>query len=217
MPTPALDRVKVVFSGTLAGGEIFSWGFWAVTDQGTTPTGADMNGFCSDLNTYAQASLFGATGIDQLLTNDCSYTTVNSYFYEANTHISSVSGEHACVKVGARSVSGPLQLSMVASLRTGFSGRSNRGRIYLPAMGCPMTAHKFDATETGYGATKIAALLTAINTLTWSPFVSLNAVINSNATGLTPEVVMVETDNRPDIQRRRAARQAITAASQAFV
>lgn len=188
---------RVVLSGHLAGGEIFQTGFYiagAPVDQATTQGIAD--GFASNwvasAGDAARSILAGSSGYDKV--------TVYSYVAAGPAPASFV-GEAALVGVGTGGGQLPNQIALVATLLTGAAGRRNRGRMYLPANGMPLTGHQALLSL----ATSVATGMVAI----FSQFDDAGVVVVSGVAGTARRVTSVRVDTRPDVQRRRAGKQTI--------
>jgi hypothetical protein len=88
---------------------------------------------------------------------------------------------------------------MVATMLTGQSGRSFRGRMYCPATNLGLTAGLIASGQVDAVATGLVDAIDAVRTdTTWRPMVV------SITQSVMTEIIQVRVDDKPDIQRRRA-------------
>lgn len=207
--------VHVVFGGTLPSSERFAWGFWLnslhVGDVVDSNIDIDLP-LVLDLASRKIVSRWA--GIIAGFPPLTAYDRVDGYYYGADGTHATISAEKTFTLAGtaAAGTAMPDQLAMVASLRTGRAGRSYRGRAYLPM--CNTTQL---ATGGQVGDTFVTAYATAVRGL----LADLNAGEGSSSTPGMPPVVVSRTlthmqpitavrmDSRPDVQRSRAASEAI--------
>jgi len=173
---------------------------WHV-DIGAAPTLADLNNV--------------AAAFDAWVTSDLSPLQHPSILYQniVVTDISVPAGLQVTIPVttGAGSAGGgeaAANAAVVASFRTGFSGRTMRGRTYIGGLNIPSFTDAQHVTV-GYAAAVNAAfgtLITNLNALGYKLSVLsrwLNLVLR--VTGLLTEITTVITDTTVDSQRRRTA------------
>lgn len=110
----------------------------------------------------------------------------------------------------------PLQAAVCVTLHTGRPGASYRGRLYLPATGIQMPAHRFLQADLDRLASQIggdsAGLTDNIDGMLWDSERELaqgsagagTAVVRSVAKHLATAIKSVSVDDIPDTQRRRA-------------
>jgi hypothetical protein len=196
--------MRVVMSGQLPGGELWNTGYWidhAPVDNADANAKANtLWGIWTDntagkpWNELRQHWFHNAVGFERL--------TVYGYS-DTSGHASHI-GVKTGTLVGSSLGHSPDQMAVVASLRTEFAGARRRGRMYFPALGHDIgTASQFDGGQTSALCTAIAGAFAASNTAIGFP-----AVVISFLTGDLNEITQVKIDQRPDIQRRRANRQA---------
>jgi len=186
-------------------GEIANSSFWVA---GFAPTSdSALQAACLQV-----ANLLDGTSIKAalraLVESDTVLSTVKGYSYPTGgpvaAHVASQGATTGYTGTGTNPH--PLQVSLVATLHTGFSGRSRRGRMYFPANGCAMSGNRFSSTPAANLSSGLATFFTAVNAA--SPDLGAVAVVSqrlSDAIGVSS----VSTDTRPDIQRRRADRQPV--------
>lgn len=98
--------------------------------------------------------------------------------------------------------------AFVASLRTGLSGRSNRGRTYVPGISQSVIVDAQHVSTT-YATAVNASFVTLISALTLAGYklCVLSKYLDKvlRAAGLLVEIVQIITDTKIDSQRRRTA------------
>lgn len=207
MAIPA-GATRIVFSGDMPNGEIWSTGFWM---QGDAPTSAaEANALA--LLAYDEFSATDGSGgmyatLVNLMNAATSWNQVNVYVYPTGGPTATFVGQYILptVALGSATAHNPNQVALVITLRTGLSGRSHRGRMYLPATGVPMAAD---------GQVSQATIDAVVNA--WAAaFSDWNGasegkivVVSTKLTASTP-VSVVSADSRADIQRSRANSEAI--------
>jgi hypothetical protein len=209
VPIPA-GLTRIVISGTAYGGEIWETGFWM-------NTGPIANESALNSLVVAVAALMGSEatsgGITSVLQAQASSTTiwssVRGYYYNGIVDTATFVAEYVLATPRAGNGAGnvqPNQLCLVASLRTGFSGRRNRGRMYLPATSPNYVSGAPQISLAGVTATanSIAQAFSAINASVYG-----KVVVFSQAAESAREVATVIVNSKLDIQRRRANKEAI--------
>lgn len=207
MPQAPSALVKLVLEGSLGQGEVFATGFWvpSIPDVGVAGLQADVD----SLRTFMQTGASGPLAtLATLIDSGARYNGIRAYAYNAGDTAARAQVFSAFTSLFGGSGTGslPLQSAIVATLRTGRIGRQYRGRMYLPCTAQPLTAHQL-------GSTTITALLGALkatfnNAATYSSMGSPRVV--SFTGGHTAAVTQITMDSKIDIQRRRAAKEAIT-------
>jgi hypothetical protein len=178
------------------GNDIFETGVWvsgAVATQAAAQTLAN-----SAWNLFLTS---GSAGAQALIGADSSYTGLRAYCYPTGGPGATYIAEAAASPVvGTAPGASPFQTAMVVTLQTGAAGRRARGRMYLPAHGVQLltTTHLFATADTDRGSSAVAGWLTALHG-TSNP-----AVVLSTVAGSSRVITGTTTDNKPDIQRRRA-------------
>lgn len=208
MSIPA-GAVKMVFAGTLQGGEVFAHSLWF--DHGSTPTQTQLDA-CQGFALTTFNSVLGTSAIKAQFPTTTSYKTLTLYSYAGGPNADHVSGPGAFAAwVGTGTNSLPNQCSTVLSLLTGTPGRAFRGRTYLPGMGQSQMA------STGqWGSASITALGNA-----WQSYLAgikaggggadpLNPSVMSASRSVLTHLTGFSFDSRVDIQRRRAFKQVVT-------
>lgn len=205
---PPAGTTRIVFYGSLGGGEEWSSGFWV--NGVPIPNATAANEFADDIDTAANAGDAGgamAYVIAHLMPANGSWDGTKVYHYAGGTNKADIIGQYGApaARFGLHNQSTPNQVCQVVSLRTGLAGRRYRGRMYMPACGLALQAD-------GTFPTDITTALAAH----WGTFLTnlpgigqAEAVIVSSTASVATLVTEVIVDDRPDIQRRRAESQAI--------
>lgn len=203
MPIPA-NVVRIVLSGDLPNGEIWSTGFFLQGDNMSTP------GQLTSLATKVANSLGTgpdgeamATTLVKLCNNQTNWRKTSAYYYAGGSTKSSAVGEYVwpTPKVGGTNVGLPEQCAAVVSLRTDHPGRSYRGRMYLPCTGANLQVNgqlvqqDVDAVAGAWGEN-----LSRLGDPDLDPI----PIIVSTHLGLSTPVTSVKMDSRVDTMRSRA-------------
>jgi hypothetical protein len=197
--------VKIVVGGAIATTDRWSCGF-AFRVSGGTPSAADMNGIASGFATIFATDFWDHTNggkVDSPTTT--SWDKCSTYFYPAGSATSTISGT-VVLTPDFGSTAGvfiPPECAIVASLHTGFTGRQNRGRLYLPCPTQLVANGQLASTVCTNWATQIAQVYTHWNSAT----VGALAFDGCIGTGETPIVTKVTIDSVVDSQRRRRNKQ----------
>jgi len=201
--------VKVVFSGTTQGGEVFAHSFWF--DAGAAPSQGDLENFRTQAKLTFD-SVLGTAPIKALFPISTSYKSVIAYSYAGGTTVDKTAGSQSLATwVGTSSNALPNQCAVVLSLQTGVPGRSFRGRSYLPGVG---------QGQTGVTGQLSPATITALGTA-WQGWVNgmqaggggfpgWPAIVMSATRSAKTQLINLGLDSRLDVQRRRAAKQVVT-------
>ncbi len=203
MAIPA-DCWRIVYKGRNLNGEVWQTGFWL---QGNAPTSNATAQIAADLEMNAEATATASSfwnvfkaQIGPAITLD----NVTVYSYPAGGTTAQFVGvsTHAPLVGTAASTYLPNQIAMCVSLLTGASGRSYRGRMFLPGQQQSYTL------ATGFWT---AGAMSAIAGVLATKFTDFNAasgsgnvVVVSQKLTSALEVLAVRIDSRPDVQRRRA-------------
>jgi len=197
---------RFVYRGALPNGEVWQTGVWL---QGSAPSSnaAALALAQTEFNsegTNTPSSFWNAfkshTGAGVTL------TAVLVYSYPNGGTVAQYVGQStgtALLGTGAGGVC-PNQVSMCMSLLTGQSGRSYRGRMYLPPI---------ISSELTVNGLWTSGTTTSITTAWATKFTDFNVaagfgkvvVVSQKHTSAT-QVLQIRTDFRPDVQRRRANR-----------
>lgn len=207
---------KVVYGGTLDRGEVWECGFWVF---GALPQNAAEANANAQL-WFAQLSADDPSGAVRItLTTIGSNTTVllytRVYVYPAGGPRAAYVGEHIGTPLaGNSSRLLPLQSAVVVSERTGLSGRSNRGRMYLPAAN--IGAGGNGQLSTAQAQTVADGWATCFSD--WNASGDNGTVVVVSPTHGTHEPVsQIIVDTRLDVQRRRANQEQIVGRGSAAV
>lgn len=198
MPIPA-GSWRVVLEGTLRGTQDFATGFWL---SGAAYTNhASMQTLSDSIRDSCVSQFLGHA--NKVATNVDVFKRIRLYAYDGSGGAALDTCESSIPDANGRGISTdgtlPLQTCMVLTLRTARSGRSYRGRMYLPACGTALSDHEFSpllVDEIGGGLKHWFDAINAANTPTVS--------VVSQKLGSAEFVTSVSVDSLPDIQRGRA-------------
>lgn len=189
---------KVSIIGTMEGADVFDTGFFM---EGLTIASA------ADANTAAasMASIFdsvaGKSYLLGLMAVGTNITEFRVYHYTGGPTATFV-GSHLQAEAGQGTAQLPAQVAVVATTLTGFSGRSNRGRMYWPADGADLSGgHQLPAALVGHVAGTVAEYFHDIKVA--YPGITGPCVVSQTNTSYKA-ITSVKVDSKPDIQRRRA-------------
>lgn len=200
MPIPA-NVARISLTGTLIQGEQFDTSFWVA--GGVPANQADANDLAEQVAAIPSLTTIGAGGPRTMLDVTSAYTEVRVYSYPTGGPSASFIGT-AAIDPGtgvSAEASLPLQCCIVASLRTGFAGRSRRGRMYFPVTALSLVSHQMSEADLDAFAGVMKSIFDAVNAFT-DPALVVSVV--SQTLGDHSPVATVTADSRIDIQRRRA-------------
>lgn len=192
---------KLIFSGTLPNGEIFSWGFqW---DLSSDPSQL-ANLAASAVAQFNVASPFG---VASSVPTTVVHNTLTAYLYSGGPHATSSTVINFTNAGTAGTQPLPNQVACVVTLLTGFPGRSKRGRFYYPLLGAALTSGQYSSTVVNALSSGVANFLSAVRSGMTTP--TGHAVVGSATTGAMTQITAVKVDSKPDTQRRRAMKETI--------
>lgn len=201
------DRNKVVISGTLGDNDEANWSVGAyfgslIGGNNAVETVGDLQAWATAIGAGIQIGGFISADLEAGLSASGQTTEVTCYYYpDGATQALAVAGA-AAIQVGTGTVSNPAQTSVVASLRTGISGRSFRGRTYWPALGYGLTGSlKFTASVPGLVASGIKALWSSV--ADEAGLGDFGLVVYSATRDVLTPVSSIAVGDVPDTQRRR--------------
>lgn len=204
MPVPAgYSRISLI--GHLQPQEVFDTSFWVA---GGAASLEDANSLANGVaGIIKQSGTF--TNTLKCITNQDGYDTVRAYVYAQGGTAADYVAEATVGLIGTGNpTSLPLQCSRVLTLLTQQVGRSNRGRMFLPATGSLMSSQALISTPLSADlANEWAALFTSVSEIALASGLSPVASVVSFTRSLAHTVSAVRVDNRMDIQRRRANKQ----------
>lgn len=190
---------RFVINGHLSAGEIFQIGFWS--SQAPADADAANTAAAAVATAYGDQGAIGAPH-SHLATGEGT-DAVRCYSYPTGGPSASFVGVAPLVNSGTSTRVVPLQVAVVVTLLTGFSGRRNRGRIYTPWC-LTTTAGALTTGNASDTASWWAGFLSKVNVATEPG----HCVVLSQVAGSANDITSVRCDTRPDTQRRRADRQA---------
>lgn len=195
---------RIVLSGAMPGGEIWSSGFWLDGNPPVDDDAADI--LAGIIAGFLTASTFDAA-FAGANSSDTTLTEVSVYGYPLGGPNATSVGRAAVTGVAGTATVGlmPDQVCTVLTLLTGNASRRGRGRMYLPATCLNLSSsHQIPS-----------AIMAAWTAGAKDFFDRINAdgaigdvAVVSIAGSATRVVTDVRMDSRVDIQRRRADQQA---------
>lgn len=198
MPLPA-NCNHYVLRGTGPGGEIWQTGYWTQS----TGSWADEPAFQDHVDFLSSAvnSFFNA--IRSRIYSSYALTELRGYFYTGSGVSAEFVGAHAYSPIpGTSEIPGsPIDTCLVATLQTGFAGRSRRGRMYLPFHGTVQVVNGSVTGDVTQYASALKDLFDSINSETDE----VPAVVSPTLGDSSP-ILAVRVDSKPDVQRRRENR-----------
>lgn len=195
---------RVVLSGTLASGaEIWSCGInFGAPGSTLIQTAGDLGTWAAALGPVMTTTLGGTLG--SALSSQGRLTLISTYYYPTTTANAAAVGSFVTSTSGSSTAALPLQTAVVASLRTPFAGRSNRGRFYWPLLGIPVgITGRLSGANTSALATAVATMLNSIAGAAPASSVLEPAVVSAVQDTVT-SVTSVDVGDVPDTQRRRS-------------
>jgi hypothetical protein len=199
MPLPA-NVVKINMRGTGVGSEIWQAGLWWKGASDVTSQ-ADLQ---SNLDAAVAAYTTFWNSCKPNIATGFAWTGLTAYWYAGGPTALYVASHDVAAAPGTLTGNGsPLDTSLVISLITKTSGRSFRGRMYMP---CHAPVPVGTGLWAGQAATYSAAAATmmlaveAATAHTWGP------VVASRKLGVFNFVNFARCDSLPDVQRRRENR-----------
>lgn len=188
---------RVVIKGTSIGSEVWQTGFWTVA--GTPPaTQAQLSTDCVAMAGFV-TTWFNA--IKTLIYTSFKLTEVDMYQYVSPATVASLQAQDVITAVpgtlaGAAS---PIDSCCVVSIRSATPGRSGRNRLYVPChTSCGPSDGCFGSAAQNTIGTATKALFTSV--AGYSTYVP---VVLSRTKNAWYAPTNIDTDNKPDVQRRR--------------
>lgn len=188
---------RVVIKGTGIGSEVWQTGFWTVA--GTPPsTQAQLSTDCVAISAFV-TTWFNA--IKTLVYTSFALTEVDMYQYVSPATTASLQAQNimtanAGTLAGASS---PVDSCCVVSIRSATPGRSGRNRMYAPChTSVTPTTGCFGSSAQNTIGTATKALFTSV--AGYSTYVP---VVLSRTKNAWYQPTNIDTDNKPDVQRRR--------------
>lgn len=203
MALPSGALIKVTLNGAI-GADVWSTGFWTTVIAPVTPTGAALNTWAESVRALFASTVWTASvgGLNGQNTSAVSFANAKAYWYLDGALVQQgVSSGSALV--GTSTTAHPAYTACACTLQTGLAGRSNRGRMYLPATGTTITAATLQfAAAAAQNSTNLATFLSAVNGTAIGGSTPVVAVV-SQAHLATHKVTAVRADSIPDTQRGR--------------
>lgn len=200
----AANTIKVSVSGSMPNGARFSWGFQT---QGTAGSLAVRCGAAIGIVQGWLASSDSAT-IRALMPNGNKIDTISAYGYDGSAHAAASDTAGANVPGTGTTITLPNQAALVVSIRTAGTGRSARGRAFLPCSSLALSVGQADASTIQTVADEFKTLLDLFPAGTGDGMPQ-TAVVASPTHNINRPVTYVVVDSRLDVIRHRAQRETI--------
>lgn len=200
---PVAGEARIVFAGNLPGGEQWSISH-AVGGTGIS-TQNDLNVLVSNAiiaysATTSLKSILQAANPAGFSVASCTgywYTSNGPALYQARQAI----GDNG----SAASQPLPNQAAVVVSLLTALSGRTHRGRMYIPQLSKNLTAGQLATADVDAICTAVKNYIAALNGSVGGYSVAVASTVSAALTHVTS----VRVDSKVDTQRRRAKSTAV--------
>lgn len=198
---------RVIWRGTLPGGEVWSSGCSFMMNFGDlVQDAADLNAWALAIRQIGGTSVFPAA-IRDLLSAAGACTSVRTE-YLADDGSLLQAGEYTFAgAAGLGSATKAFQTSVVASLRTATPGRRTRGRMYWPALGAAIdtsTGRLSDPTTSEVAAAVVELLQDVADEATnVNPSAAVVPAVWSRENESGSVITSVEVGDVLDTQRRR--------------
>lgn len=194
---------RVTVSGVSPEGEIWNTGFWLA---GTT-TVVDQPTADATLVAIHAAMLPFQSTLATMLQSTASIRQWKLEVFNSTGPASNTSELDITPVPGSGAGQLPLQTAMCMNLRSSTPGRRARGRMFLPAYGLQLGGVEFKSTDLDNIGADLKSSFDDLNSGS-GPISGVTVVVVSKTGATTHEIDRITTDGRPDIQRRRANRQA---------
>jgi hypothetical protein len=202
------NTARLSIEGSLPAGEKFAFSLWLLGVGGGTVPGTNSGALTMLTNIMAlskwQPLITACLAYASLNTN---YQTARVYCYPTGGRVAAATASKSITGGAGAATQGllPNQVCRVVTLNTDKPGRSYRGRVYVPATastGFAQGLFTVDGTPLVQAFADFAAQLQLGTVLPGSGTVEV--VVASSRVGASTFVNAFSTDNRPDVQRRRA-------------
>lgn len=190
--------------GTSNPEEVWAFDWWTSPGTGVASQAAWQSTVDALYTVLGTTSLL--TNLASLIGTDGAITALRGLYYR-NGQAAEFSGIHVAspAVAGTSSSRSPLQMCLCVTTLTGRPGASFRGRMYLPTPGMPLdTNHRFTVGS-------LTAVVNSLKQVMGAGTVDGQygpPVVVSRTKGIATQITNLRYDLRPDIQRRRANRQA---------
>ena len=199
-------HLRMVFAGTLPGGEIWNIGLRTVTAP-SDPLPVTLQQIATAADAAFRAHWTGTGGMGSIASADTFYVDCTVYDMPggAGHAVASAMTSPNPVAGGGGTQTLPDQNALVVTTETGLSGRSGHGRFYLPCTALSqLPAGRVSSVATGNVATAAAAFITALNSIAPTGFTMPAVGIQSLVRADYPfPIVSVKVGDVVDTQRRR--------------
>lgn len=198
---------KVVISGTLPGGEVWSVGAHFVGAAGvpTAQSFAQLDAWAGRIAALNAGNVVPA-GVRNIMSTAVAVTSVRCELLNGDASLAQAAERGTPdPRTGVGTPTKPLQTSLVASLFTGRPGRSYRGRMYWPALGLGLgaTDGRVSNATCQAVATETAQFLRNVGAQAGFESEPGFLVVCSQTLNVNTPVTEIRVGDVPDVQRRR--------------
>ena len=201
--TTSDSMIKYTLAGDIAGGQTWSIGFWVRPVVTGSPAAANLDTILGNMATPL-ANFWNGFKTKNAAT--LRYTSNNAYYYPAGSPVSTLVSHVALSPAPGTGTqyTSPRQ-ALVISLHTGASGRTRRGRMYVPYTaensGSNLQAPSSTCDAFANLANSFRVAIPGVSTDT--VFGGQSWVVRSNKAGVGYDITSVSCDSKVDTQRRR--------------
>lgn len=206
---PSAGLLRAIIRGRLAGGCNFATSF--SVDIGAGQTQDTVNAAVNQIAQLTNTQFL--SNVRNLYPTTTVFDDVRGYYYGVGGNSATIISESA-ITDGAGTAAGSANMNqacLVATLLTGAPGRSNRGRMFLPApQAALLNAGQLPGTQVTAFCTGVQTLFTQLDAFT-AP--QIGVVVYSDVRNAMRKCTQVRVDSRLDVMRSRADGQDITMSS----
>lgn len=205
---PAGIHIQIRLSGGM-GPDRWSTGYWLRFDSSITiPTPVQANAYALNVLTDFNTRVWNAatTGLKIQNVPDTTLDTCQANVYNGSTFAVQGIGTQTPVP-GTGTNAHPGYTALCVTLQSAFPGRSNRGRMYLPATSIGILGSTLQLSSTtiqdGIVTNLAAHLASSALSPSWGSPASFTPVVLSKLLGTTADVINLRMDSIPDTQHGR--------------
>lgn len=188
---------RVVIKGTGIGSEVWQTGFWTVAGTPAS-TAAQLATDCNAISAFVSTWW---TAVKPSIYSSFALTEVDMYQYVSPSTRASLQAQTLLAASAGTlaTAASPIDCCCVVSIRSAQPGRSGRNRLYVPChTTCLNSTGCFTGTVNNTIGTATKALFTSVvGYSTYAP-----VVLSRKLNAWFPPT-NIDTDNKPDVQRRR--------------
>lgn len=201
---------KITWSGTLPGGEVWSSGCSFMGNFGSlVETFDQLDEWAGDLTASFTGNVL-PTELRTLIGTTSTIDRVRAEYLDDDSTLLQAAESVVTPVAGVGTPTKPFQTSVVLSLLSGVPGRSNRGRMFWPAIGCVISTSTLRLSDPTAAEVAGDAVLLLQNAVTTAAALTTPATIVpaiwSRLNQTARMITAVEVGDVLDVQRRRRDR-----------